>query len=239
MDNQPKNSKRKLKSGKPSNPRKVVKTARLLNKAEDDVNPPEIDLPIREAHDNLLPLVGNGELAIDDGNFVMNAINIQPVLEEEVMDVDGADFILEDNAAAEPILEDKAAADPVLEDKAASDPVLEDKAASDPVLEDNAAADPVLEDNAAADPVLEDNVAADPVMVDNYMEPADGKKEEFYPCKTYALKRLDHEKYAVDHVGKEMLNPFTNRYASYLLQKDGVTHKFNSSPGMMMDSSIS
>ncbi|GFS72656.1 hypothetical protein TNCV_1420591 [Trichonephila clavipes] len=195
--------------------REVAKTARLLNKPEDNVNPPELHLPIREAHDNEPPLVGNEELAIDDGNFVMNAVNIQPVLEEEVMDVNDA----------EPILEDNAAANPILEDNAAANPVLEDNAAANPVLEDNAAADPILEDNAAADPVLEDNPAADPVMVGNYMEPADGKKEEFYPNNTYARKRLDHEKYAVDHVGNEMLNPFTNRYASYPLEKDVMTHK--------------
>ncbi|GFY61757.1 hypothetical protein TNIN_226631 [Trichonephila inaurata madagascariensis] len=52
MDNKPKNSKRKLKSGKSSTPSKVAKSARLLNKPEDNVNPLEVDLPIREAHDN-------------------------------------------------------------------------------------------------------------------------------------------------------------------------------------------
>ncbi|GFX14750.1 hypothetical protein TNCV_2347091, partial [Trichonephila clavipes] len=147
---------------------------------------------------------------IEDGNFGMNAVNIQPVLEEEIMDVDGAEPILEDNAAA--------------------DPILEDNPGAEPILEDNPGAEPILEDNPAADPVLEDNSAADPVMVDNYMEPADGKKEEFYPNKTYALKQLDHEKYAVDYVGNEMLNPFANRYASYSLEKDGVTHKIQFVP---------
>ncbi|GFX46073.1 hypothetical protein TNCV_3042631 [Trichonephila clavipes] len=203
---------RKLKSGKPSNSRKVARTARLLNRPEDDVNPPEGDLPIREVHDNE-PLVGNEELGIEDGNFGMNAVNIQPVLEEEIMDVDGAEPILEDNPGAEPILEDNPAAEPILEDNPAADPILEDNPAADPILEDNpaadpilednpaadpilriipdadpilednAAADPILEDNPGADPILEDNSGADPVIVDNYMEPADGKKEEFYPNK--------------------------------------------------------
>ncbi|GFS79034.1 uncharacterized protein TNCV_4342541 [Trichonephila clavipes] len=240
MDNLPKNSKRKLKSGKPSNPRKVAKTACLLNRPEDDVNPPEGDLPIREAHNNEPPLVGNEELVIEDGNFVMNAVNIQPVLEEEIMDVDDSQPILKDNAAAEPILEDNAAAEPILEDNAAAKPILEDNAAADPVsedipaavlvLEDIPAAVPVLEDNPAAVPVLEDNPAVNPVIVDNYMEPADGEKEEFYPNKTYACKRLDHEKYAVDYVENEMLNPIANTYASYPLEKDGVTHKIQFAP---------
>ncbi|GFX65848.1 hypothetical protein TNCV_2043811 [Trichonephila clavipes] len=84
----------------------------------------------------------------------MNAVNIQPVLEEQIMDVDDAQHILEDNAVAEPI------------------------------LEDNAAADPILEDIAAAVPVWEDNLATNPVIVDKYMEQANGEKEEFYPYKT-------------------------------------------------------
>ncbi|GFY68148.1 hypothetical protein TNIN_373121 [Trichonephila inaurata madagascariensis] len=62
-------------------------------------------------------------------------------------------------------------------------------------------------------------------MVDNYVEPTNDQKEEFYPNKTYARKLLDHEKYAVDQVGNEVLNLFANRYASYPLEKDGVTHK--------------
>ncbi|GFX89823.1 hypothetical protein TNCV_581781, partial [Trichonephila clavipes] len=51
-----------------------------------------------------------------------------------------------------------------------------------------------------------------------------------YPNKTYACKLLDHEKYALDYVGKEMLNPFADRYASYPLEKDGVTHKIQFVP---------
>ncbi|GFY40494.1 hypothetical protein TNIN_7411 [Trichonephila inaurata madagascariensis] len=134
---------RKLKSGKSSTPRKVAKSARLLNKPEDNVNPPEVDLPIREAHDNEPALVGNEELAIDDGNFVMDAVNAQPELEEEVIDAVNAQPELEEevmDAVNAPDLEEEVMdvddAQPLLEDIVDADPV-------DPILEDNAAADPV------------------------------------------------------------------------------------------------
>ncbi|GFR14707.1 hypothetical protein TNCT_490251 [Trichonephila clavata] len=56
------------------------------------------------------------------------------------------------------------------------------------------------------------------------------EKEEFYPNKSYALERLNYEKYAVDHVGNEIYNPFSNRYASYPVEKDKVTHKIQFVP---------
>ncbi|GFY68147.1 hypothetical protein TNIN_373111 [Trichonephila inaurata madagascariensis] len=120
------------------------------------------------SYDNEPALVGNEELAVDDGNFVMDAVNAQPELEEEVMDADDALPLLEDIVVADPVdptLKDNAAVapvDPVLKDNAAADPV-------DPVLKDNAAADPVdpvLKDNAAVapvDPILEEHAAVDHV----------------------------------------------------------------------------
>ncbi|GFY64071.1 hypothetical protein TNIN_184041 [Trichonephila inaurata madagascariensis] len=225
---QPNNSKRKLKTARNSTPRKVAKTARLLNNPEDEVNPPKADLPIREVLENQSPLLGKEEQAmnIDNGNFVV--YNTQPIL--EVMD--NAQLLLEGNPHLdniEPVLEDNSAVDHielVLEDNPAADHIkLEGNSTANHVEpEGNPAADNVKpEDNTAT--VELDNNELDAVVVDNYEEPEKDEKEEFYPNKAYARKMLNHDKYAVNHVGDQIYNPLSKQYASYLFEEDGVTHK--------------
>ncbi|GFR03479.1 uncharacterized protein TNCT_191631, partial [Trichonephila clavata] len=138
--------------------------------------------------------------------------------------------------AADPLLENKPiAVDPPLENKpTAVDPPLENKpTAADPLLENKPDADDayaVWDDpmDIDEDKKPEDKIHA--VIVDNYEEPSNDEKEEFYPNKSYALERLNYEKYAVDHVGNEIYNPFSNRYASYPVEKDKVTHKIQFVP---------
>ncbi|GFY57137.1 hypothetical protein TNIN_267981 [Trichonephila inaurata madagascariensis] len=98
MNIQPNNSKRKLKTARTSTLRKGAKTARLLNKPEDEVNPPKADLPIRETLRNQPPLLGKEELAmnINNGNVVVD--NAQSVLEDNPH-LNNVELVLEDNPA--------------------------------------------------------------------------------------------------------------------------------------------
>ncbi|GFQ82311.1 hypothetical protein TNCT_86451 [Trichonephila clavata] len=108
MDIQPNLSKRKLKTPRNSAPRKVAKTAHLLNPPEDD--PPKADVPLLEALENQPPLLEKLGTNLD---------NTLPFLEE--MDIENP--VLE----GEPVLKDPPAADHVkLEDPPADDVKLED-----------------------------------------------------------------------------------------------------------------
>ncbi|GFQ69535.1 hypothetical protein TNCT_33941 [Trichonephila clavata] len=120
MNIQPNLSKRKLKTPRNSAPRKVAKTARLLNQPEHD--PPKADLPIIEALENQPPLLQKLD---------MNIYNALPVL--EVMDI------------AQPVSE----VEPVLEDNPADHVKLVDNPADHVKLEDNPANPVKLEDNPA------------------------------------------------------------------------------------------
>ncbi|GFT22697.1 uncharacterized protein TNCV_833201 [Trichonephila clavipes] len=197
MNIQLNNSKRKLKTARNSTPRKVVKIARLLNKPEDEVNPPKVDLAIRETFKNQPPLLGKEDMNINNGNFIVD--NAQPVL--EVMD------------NAQPVLEVMDNAQPDLEamDIDNVEPVLEDNPTDLVELKGNPAVDHfelVLEDNPAADhdipaAVELDNNDIDAVVVDNYEEPEKDEKDEFYPNKAYARKtkpiqKLDTEQLLED-----------------------------------------
>ncbi|GFQ69997.1 hypothetical protein TNCT_483961 [Trichonephila clavata] len=158
MDIQPNLSKRKLKTPRNSAPRKVAKTAHLLNPPEDD--PPKADVPILEALENQPPLLEKLGTNLD---------NTLPLLEE--MDIENP--ILE----GEPVLKDPPAADHVkLEDPPADDVKLEDPPADHVKLEDPPA-DPSELDPVALDPVA--LAGDDAVMVDNYEEPENDEKEEF------------------------------------------------------------
>ncbi|GFQ71719.1 hypothetical protein TNCT_703461 [Trichonephila clavata] len=173
MDIQPNLSKRKLKTSRNSAPRKVAKTARLLNQPEHD--PPKTDLPIIETLENQPPLLQNLDMNIDNALPALVAMDIaQPVSEVE----------------------------PVLEDNPADHVNLEDNPADHVKLEDNPANHVKLEDNPANHVKLDPTVLEgdDAVMVDNYEEPENDEKEEFYPNKTYARKMLNFDKYAINHV---------------------------------------
>ncbi|GFQ84607.1 uncharacterized protein TNCT_738581 [Trichonephila clavata] len=196
MDIQPNLSKRKLKTPRNSAPRKVAKTARLLNQPEHD--PPKADLSIIEALENQPPLLQKLDINID---------NALPVLE----DMDIAQPVSE----VEPVLEDKPADHIKLEDNPADHVKLDP--ANHVKLEDNPANHVKLDPTA-----LEGD---DAVMVDNYEEPENDEKEEFYPNKTYAHKMLNFDKYAINHVGDQIYNPLSKQYATYLVEEDGVTHK--------------
>ncbi|GFQ67305.1 uncharacterized protein TNCT_214371 [Trichonephila clavata] len=204
MDIQPNLSKRKLKTPRNSAPRKVAKTAHLLNPPEDD--PPKADVPILEALENQPPLLEKLGTNLD---------NTLPLLEE--MDIENP--VLE----GEPVLKDPPAADHVkLEDPPADHVKLEDPPADHVKLEDPPA-DPSELDPVALDPVA--LAGDDAVMVDNYEEPENDEKEEFYPNKTYARKMLNVDKYAVNHVGDQIYNPLSRQYATYLIEEAGVNHK--------------
>ncbi|GFR12918.1 uncharacterized protein TNCT_328091 [Trichonephila clavata] len=247
MDILPNKLKRKLKT--PRTPRKTAKFDRLVTNLENEVNLPKdpVDLPMREDHE--LPMVDNN----NEDNFI-------PILVHDEMDnkPTAADPLLENKpTAVDPPLENKPiAADPFENKPTAVDPPLENKpTAVDPPLENKpTAVDPPLENKpTAVDPPLENMPDSDDayavwddpmdidedkkpedkihaVIVDNYEEPSNDEKEEFYPNKSYALERLNYEKYAVDHVGNEIYNPFSNRYASYPVEKDKVTHKIQFVP---------
>ncbi|GFR15167.1 hypothetical protein TNCT_284211 [Trichonephila clavata] len=101
MNIQPNLSKRKLKTPRNSAPRKVAKTARLLNQPEHD--PPKADLPIIEALENQPPLLEKLGMNIDNALPVLEVMDIaQPVSEVEpvLKDNPAADHVkLEDNPA--------------------------------------------------------------------------------------------------------------------------------------------
>ncbi|GFR29990.1 hypothetical protein TNCT_4171 [Trichonephila clavata] len=201
------------------------------------------------------PLLENKPTAVDPP-LENKPTAADPLLENKPT---AADPLLENKpTAVDPPLENKPiAVDPPLENKPiAADPLLENNpTAVDPPLENKpTAVDPSLENKpTAVDPSLENMPDSDDayavwddpmdidedkkpedkihaVIVDNYEEPSNDEKEEFYPNKSYALERLNYEKYAVDHVGNEIYNPFSNRYASYPVEKDKVTHKIQFVP---------
>ncbi|GFW48184.1 hypothetical protein TNCV_4856771 [Trichonephila clavipes] len=238
MNIQLNNSKRKLKTARNSTPRKVVKIARLLNKPEDEVNLPKVDLASRETFKNQPPLLGKEDTNINNGNFIVD--NTQPVLEVmdnaqpdlEVMAIDNVEPVLEDNPTDLVELKGNPAVDHfelVLEDNPAADHI---KLEGDPTVdhaepEGNPTADNFEPEDIPAAVELDNN---DAVVVDNYEEPEKDEKDEFYPNKAYARKMLNHDKYAVNHVGDQIYNPLSKQYASYLFEEEGVVHKIQFVP---------